>query len=127
MPSTFKATSLRVEIKNKVRCHEICHYIALSLLTALISPSHCLLLSRTIWSADGFGALVWAGLVRVEHKQTKTKRADNKGRADVRPEEAPKVGQQGGASCPVLSLLLLLVPREVHKVHQQERLHSGTV
>ncbi len=52
---------------------------------------------------------------------------DDKGRADVRAEEAPEVRQQGGAGRALLPLLLLLVPREMHQVHQQERLHPGTI
>lgn len=50
---------------------------------------------------------------------------DDKSSADLRPEEAPQLGQQGGAGGLVLPLLLLLVPREVYQVHQQERVHSG--
>lgn len=43
----------------------------------------------------------------------------------VHEEEDGEDRQQAGASRAVLPVLLLLVPREVHEVYQQERLHTG--
>lgn len=50
---------------------------------------------------------------------------DNTRNADVHAEEAAEVGQQGRTGGAVLPLVLLLVPREVRQVYQQERLHPG--
>lgn len=51
--------------------------------------------------------------------------ADNPRGAWLRAEEAAEVGQQSRRGGAMLPVVLLLVSREVHKVHQQECLHPG--
>lgn len=52
--------------------------------------------------------------------------ADDTRGTDLRAEEAEQVQQQGRSGGAVLPVVLLLVPREVRQVHQQECIHPGT-